>query len=56
MGKRKKGDKGKEDRQRISRRRERKEEDLACFSFGRVSGLLTFRRLHRGAPVSAAAS
>lgn len=58
MGKRGKGGigGGGEDRQRVSRRRERREEDLACFGFGSVSGLSGLRRFHRGALVSAASS
>lgn len=52
----KSGTGGEEDRERVRRGRERREEDLACFSFGSVSGLLGLRQLHRGALVSAASS
>lgn len=38
------------------RRRESRDEDLACFSFGSVSGLSGLSWFHRGALVSAASS
>lgn len=53
---RKKGGWRGEDRQRVSRRRERREEGLACCTFGRVSGLFGLGWFHSGALVSAAAS
>lgn len=56
-GRGKTGDEGgKRIDKRVSRERGRREEDLACFSFGSVSGLLGLRRFHRGALVSAASS
>lgn len=47
---------GKRRDKRVRRGRERREEDLARFSFGSVSGPLGPRRFHGGALVSAATS
>lgn len=55
-GEEKKGGWRGEDRQRVSRRRERREEGLACCTFGRVSDLSGLGWFHSGALVSAAAS